>query len=50
MLLDGANFSFKSRSLRYGKSLYHIRLASLSGNIFITHVCIMRNGSYANCM
>ena len=27
---------------------YHIRWAPLSVTIFITHVCILRNGSYAD--
>ena len=40
--------SFKSNSLRYGNHFYHIRWASLSVTIFITHVRIQRNGSYAN--
>ena len=40
--------SFKSSSLRYGTSLYHIRWVPLIDIIFITHVRILHNGSYAN--
>ena len=40
--------SSKSSSLRYGNNFYHIRRAPLSVTIFITHVRILRNWSYAN--
>ena len=40
-------FSFKSSSLRYGNDFYHIRSAPLSVTIFIMHVRILHNMSYA---
>ena len=39
--------SFVSSSLKYGKSLYHIRWPPLNVTIFITHVRNLRNGCYA---
>ena len=49
LLTEGANSFLKRSFSRYGKLFYHNRWAPLSVTIFITHVHILRNGSYVVC-